>query len=124
MTTQTRYPTPEEAAAAVRDGRPGFILCIRGLASGMWTGMPDPLYETAEEASRVAVAAMVRINDTARVAMIGPDGSPLPVQRFTPYQIWVLHEIEEQCDSMEAAEEEVRREQALLDGPLFKETTR
>lgn len=70
--------TPEEAAAAVRNGRPGYLLCTRG-PTGLWAAWAERAYTTKSEALMVAQCAILRARDPARVAVLDARGQRLRV---------------------------------------------
>lgn len=70
--------TPEEAAAAVRNGRPGYLLCIQG-PTGHWAAWAERAYTTKGEALMVAQCAILRARDPARVVVLDARGQRLRV---------------------------------------------
>lgn len=88
MSAAAVYPTPEEAAAATRNGRPGWIVCIR-LRAGWRAAYADPYLTKGAVLAAVRAALLCApggyppIPDTC-VAVIGADGERLPIPRPRP----------------------------------------
>ena len=72
------YATPEEAAAAVRRGRPGFVLTVCNDAA-RWVAFEDRLPITKAEAVTLARHAMDRTRDAERVVVLAANGARLHV---------------------------------------------
>lgn len=76
--TAPTYETPEEAAAAVRNGRPGYVLTVRN-PSGRWVGHGAYLATTKGDALVSARNAIVTAQDPERVAVVDERGQRLHV---------------------------------------------
>ena len=74
MTTAPDFDTPEEAAAAVRNGRAGYVITVYTNAR-RWIAHREYLPPTKGDATVNARNAMVTAGDACRVVVIGPDGA-------------------------------------------------
>ncbi len=76
--TITGHDTPEQAAAAVRNGRPGYLLTVRG-PTGRWVAHGVYVASTKGDAITTARAAMLVARDASRVAVVDEHGQRLRV---------------------------------------------
>lgn len=74
----TDHTTPEEAAAAVRNGRAGYILAV-STPAGRWTAFGDYVATTKEDARMKARVAMVKAGDPSRVVLVDEHNQRLHV---------------------------------------------
>ena len=65
----TDYATPEEAAAAARNGRGGYILTVQ-TPTARWRAFADTTYTTKGDAIMCARVAMARAGDASRVVLL------------------------------------------------------
>lgn len=77
-TDRPDFETPEQAAAAIRNGRLGYALAVRN-AAGRWQAYAAHLPLTKDGAITSARAAIVLAGDASRVAVVGADGKRLHV---------------------------------------------
>lgn len=86
-TSQPGFDTPEQAAAAVRNGRAGYVLTIQR-PGGLWVAFGEHVCTTKEDARAKARAAILQARDASRIAVIGTDGKRLsmPTPRALKYE--------------------------------------
>lgn len=70
----TTHASPEEAAAAVRRGRPGHVITVHH-GAGRWSAFADHVPITKSDAATLARAAMTATRDANAVVVIGPNGA-------------------------------------------------